>query len=84
MRNTMLVLLALASAGAAMIAGPTPAAAYDYPWCIQGGGWGVPGDCSYRTYAQCMASASGRYVYCNVNPRVAFGQARRGRPDRNY
>jgi hypothetical protein len=84
MRNTMLALLALASAGAATIAGSTPAAAYDYPWCIQGGGWGVPGDCSYRTYAQCMASASGRYVYCNVNPRVAFGQARRGRPDRNY
>jgi hypothetical protein len=31
-----------------------------------------------------MASASGRAAYCNVNPRVAFGQQRRGRPYRNY
>jgi hypothetical protein len=84
MRNAILVILALLSAGAATIAGPTPAAAIDYPWCIQGGGWGVPGDCSYRSYAQCMASASGRRVYCNVNPRVAFGQQRRGRVYRDY
>jgi hypothetical protein len=32
-----------------------------------------------------MASASGRFVYCNVNPRVAFGQQqRRERYYRNY
>jgi len=48
-----------------------PAAAHDYPWCAQGKGVGVPGDCSYQTYGQCMASASGRNLYCNVNPRVA-------------
>jgi uncharacterized protein DUF3551 len=84
-RNAMLVTTALLAAGAAMVAGPTPAAAVDYPWCIQGGGWGIPGDCSYRSYAQCMASASGRFVYCNVNPRVAFGQQqRRERYYRNY
>jgi len=82
MRNAMLAILVLLSAGAATIAGPTPAAAFDYPWCIQGGGWGVPGDCSYRTYAECMATASGRHVYCNINPRVAF--ERRGRPHRHY
>jgi hypothetical protein len=84
MRKTILATLFLAAAGAATIAGSGPAAAIDYPYCIQGGGWGVPGDCSYRSYAECMASASGRRVYCNVNPRVAFGQARRGRPDRYY
>jgi Protein of unknown function (DUF3551) len=85
MRNAMLVMTALLAAGAAMVAGPTPAAAIDYPWCIQGGGWGVPGDCSYRSYAECMASASGRRVYCNINPRVAFGQQqRRGRYYRDY
>lgn len=84
MRNAMLAILALLSAGAATLAGPTPAAAYDYPWCIQGRGWGIPGDCSYRTYAQCMATASGRDVYCNVNPRVAFDRKRRGRPHPNY
>jgi hypothetical protein len=31
-----------------------------------------------------MASASGRALYCNINPRVAFGQQRRARPSRYY
>jgi hypothetical protein len=84
MRNMMLAILAVLAAGAATMAGATPAAAYDYPWCIQGGGWGVPGDCSYRSYAECMATASGRRVYCNINPRVAFGGDRRDRPHRHY
>src|SRR6266513_2118496 len=79
MRNTMLVTLVLAAAGAATIAGSGPAAAIDYPYCVQGRGVGIPGDCSYSSYAQCLASASGRGLYCNLNPRVAFGQQRRGR-----
>jgi hypothetical protein len=81
MRNAMLALLA---AGAVTMAGSGPAAAVDYPYCIQGWGVGIPGDCSYRSYAECMATASGRNVYCNVNPRVAFGRARRVRPYPNY
>lgn len=84
MRYAKLAMLVLLAAGAGTMAGSTPAAAYDYPYCIQGGGWGVPGDCSYRSYAQCMAAASGRRVYCNVNPRFAFDRQRRGRPDPNY
>jgi len=84
MRNAMLAMVALMSAGAATIAGPTQAAAIDYPYCIQGGGWGVPGDCSYRSYAECTAAASGRRVYCNINPRAAFGQQRRSRYYRDY
>ena len=86
MRNVKLAMLILLAAGAATMASPTPAAAFDYPYCIQGGGWGVPGDCSYRSYAECMASASGRRVYCNINPRVAFGQQqqRRARYYRDY
>jgi len=80
MRKLILAAMALTAAGAATLATSAPAAAYDYPWCVQGRGVGVPGDCSYTSYAQCMASASGRNVYCNVNPRVAFGQqATRGR-----
>jgi hypothetical protein len=86
MRNAMLAMLALLSAGAATIEGSTPAAAFDYPYCAQGRGVGVPGECSYASYAQCMASASGRGLYCNINPRVAFGQLpqRRGRYYRDY
>jgi hypothetical protein len=84
MRNAMLAMAALLAAGAATLAGSGPAAAIDYPWCVQGRGVGIPGDCSYQTYAQCMASASGRSLYCNVNPRVAFGRQRRARSYRDY
>jgi hypothetical protein len=57
MRNAILALLVLSAAGTATIAGSGPAAAYDYPYCLQGRGVGVPGDCSYQSYAQCMGSA---------------------------
>ena len=85
MRNAMMAVIAVLAAGAATFAGSAPAAAYDYPYCLQGRGVGIPGECSYQTYAQCMASASGRGLYCNINPRVAFGQQqRRGRTYRDY
>jgi hypothetical protein len=84
MRNASLIVATLLAAGAATLAGPTPAAAIDYPWCVQGRGIGIPGDCSYTSYNQCMASASGRGLYCNVNPRTAFGRERRGRVYRDY
>jgi hypothetical protein len=79
MRKVMLAMLAVAVVGAGSTAGSAPAAA-DYPWCAQGRGFGIPGDCSYSTYEQCQASASGRALYCNINPRAAFAQQpRRGR-----
>ena len=84
MRNASLAIAALLLAGAATLAGATPASAIDYPWCVQGRGVGIPGDCSYTSYGQCMASASGRGLYCNVNPRAAFGRERRGRGYRDY
>jgi hypothetical protein len=86
MRNTMLAILAVSAAGAATLAGSGPAAAvHDYPYCIESSmSGGFPDDCSYRSYAQCMASASGRRAECVVNPRFAFGQQQRGRPYRHY
>jgi Protein of unknown function (DUF3551) len=80
MRKFLLAMTALAAAGIATLSTSAPAAAYDYPWCVVVRGWGYPGDCSYQSYAQCMASASGRYAYCNVNPYVAFARQRRGQP----
>jgi hypothetical protein len=77
MRKTILTAVALIGAGFASLAGAAPAAAHDYPWCVQGRGVGYPGDCSYQTYAQCQASASGRNVGCGINPIVAF-RAQRG------
>ena len=67
-------ILALMAATAVCVATSAPAAAFDYPWCLQGPQTGIPGDCSYTSYAQCMATASGQYAYCNINPRVAYGQ----------
>ncbi len=85
MRNAILAILSLSAALAATFAGASPAAAHDYPYCLQGCGIGIPGECAYSSYAQCMASASGRALYCDINPRVAFGRLpRRGRPYRDY
>jgi hypothetical protein len=86
MRKAMVAILALSAAAVASFAGSSPAAAYDYPYCLQGRGIGIPGECAYSTYAQCMASASGRALSCNINPRVAFGaqQQRRMRVYREY
>jgi hypothetical protein len=86
MRHAMLVISALLAAGAAMTVGSAPAVAFDYPYCLQGRDMGIPGDCLYRSYDECMAAASGRAAYCNINPRVAFGPPRRGwpNPNRNY
>jgi hypothetical protein len=80
MRKLVLAMMALTAASVATLASSAPAAAYDYPWCVQGRGVGIPGDCSYETYGQCMASASGRALYCNINPRVAFGRLPPRRP----
>ena len=71
-RYAGLAALALVSAASAVIASSTPAAAFDYPYCLQGKQTGIPGECAYSSYAQCMASASGRDAYCAINPRVAF------------
>ena len=52
-----------------------------YPWCAHYGGRDMGGapSCGFVTYAQCMASASGRLATCGLNPGVAFAQQTRGR-----
>ena len=64
----------------------TPAAARDYPYCLQGRHCGYPGNCQFTSYQQCQATASGTMSYCGVNPRVAFEAQRgpRGRDRRHY
>ena len=47
----------------------TQAHARDYPFCIKGADYDSSvGDCSFSTYEQCQATASGRFDYCDVNP----------------
>jgi hypothetical protein len=56
---------------AASVISTLPAAARDLPFCIKGcdfeGGGGV-GDCSFMTYQQCQATASGLTATCAANP----------------
>lgn len=75
MRQMVFALALLGGASAAFaVIGPSPAQARDYPYCLnEPSGVGVPGDCSYTSYNQCMMSASGRSAWCAINPRVAFG-----------
>ncbi|MCD9824063.1 DUF3551 domain-containing protein [Bradyrhizobium japonicum] len=45
-------------------------------YCLQGRTWGYPGNCQFSTYDQCMATASGTYAYCGINPVYAFARQR--------
>jgi hypothetical protein len=54
---------------AASTMGAPPAAAQNYPFCIKGCDFGAGrGDCSFSSYQQCLATASGRDAYCDANP----------------
>jgi hypothetical protein len=67
MRNFVLVLLA--AGGLAMIgAAPAQAVGTRYPFCIQGRDYPGLSNCSFTSYEQCQATASGRYLYCVENP----------------
>jgi hypothetical protein len=41
-------------------------------YCLQGRVWGYPGNCQFANYEQCMATASGTFAYCGINPVWAF------------
>ena len=72
----------LAAAALLTIVGAAaPASAQDYPYCLQGRSYGYPGLCSFTSYGQCNATASGTGSSCGINPRFAYaaqGRAPRG------
>ncbi len=56
------------------IAGPVG----DFPFCIHGdtfAGAGSHGDCSFTSYAQCQATASGLAASCSSNPYYGNAEA---------
>ena len=57
----------------ALPASAQPSDPYDYPYCLQGKDYGLPGFCQFTSYQQCMAAASGITAYCGINPRFAVG-----------
>ena len=61
--------LALLAIGLLSSFGASPAAAEDGAFCINGFNYdGGLGDCSYSSYAQCQATASGTANTCLANP----------------
>jgi hypothetical protein len=56
----------------ALPASAQPYDPYDYPYCLQGRDYGLPGLCQFTSYAQCEATAAGTFAYCGPNPRFAF------------
>lgn len=64
------LILALLAAGGLAMAGSAPAEAVGtrYPFCIQGDEYPGLSNCSFTSYAQCQATASGRRLWCIENP----------------
>jgi Protein of unknown function (DUF3551) len=67
MRNVVLALLA-AGGLATISAAPAQAVGTRYPFCIQGQDHPGLSNCTFTSYEQCQASASGRFLYCIENP----------------
>src|SRR4030081_8966 len=67
MRRAILVLLA---AGGLAALGTLPAEAVGtrYPFCIQGDEQPGLSNCTFTSYEQCQATASGRRLWCIANP----------------
>jgi Protein of unknown function (DUF3551) len=62
-------LWALVAIGVIAAIDAAPAAAAGSPFCIKGCDFGDgAGDCSFSTYQQCQATASGRAATCAANP----------------
>ena len=67
MRN---VVLALLSAGGLAMVGAAPAEAVgtQFPFCLTGNDSPALSNCTFASYEQCQATASGRFLYCIENP----------------
>ena len=67
MRNIALALLA--AGGLAMAGGgPAEAVGSRYPYCLQGNDSPGLSNCTFTSYQQCQATASGRLLYCIEKP----------------
>jgi Protein of unknown function (DUF3551) len=67
--RTMLLAIAAAAVGLAVMASLQPADAQNRRWCTErpAGSFGFP-DCSYDTYWQCHQTALGTGRFCVTNP----------------
>src|ERR1700694_3988685 len=65
-----IAITALLSVGALAAIGLVPAGAVGtrYPFCIQGNEQPGLSNCTFTSYEQCQATASGRFLTCIANP----------------
>ncbi|KIZ45878.1 MULTISPECIES: DUF3551 domain-containing protein [Rhodopseudomonas] len=81
MRKLILAALAVGAIGGSQLMSTAPAqASVTYPYCIQGAQGGYPGDCSYRSFTDCMRTADGKGGNCVANPRYAYWDGRSNGP----
>ena len=85
------ILMMLATSGLGLLAGtPAEAVGSRYPFCLQGNDSPGLSNCTFTSYEQCQATASGRFLYCIANPFYAGGgepgayRGRRPPPDYPY
>jgi hypothetical protein len=81
MRRVILALL-IASGVAALGTAPSEAVGTRYPFCIQGDEQPGLSNCTFTSYEQCQATASGRKLYCVANP--YYGGERNDGPPSAY
>jgi hypothetical protein len=82
MRRAILVLLT-ASGLAGLGALPAEAVGTRYPFCIQGDEQPGLSNCTFTSYEQCQATASGRRLWCIPNP-YYVGETDAGAPASAY
>jgi len=67
-----IVVAVLAASGLAMFgAVPAEAVGTRHPFCLQGQEYPGLSYCTFDSYGQCMATASGRHLTCIANPYYA-------------
>lgn len=70
--------IAVLAFGALTTLSVASSSAKEYPYCLQGDRFSISGDCSFESFAQCKATASGQRADCGLNPRFALGQQNYG------
>ena len=69
-RGTALLALSL-TASTMLVCAPANAYGTRHAFCIQGDEYPGLSACTFDTYAQCLATASGRNLFCIANPYFA-------------
>jgi Protein of unknown function (DUF3551) len=83
MSKKMILALMTASGLAMLGTAPAQAVGTRYPFCLQGDESPGLSNCTFTSYAQCEATASGRFLYCLENPYFVPGGEPRNRRGRH-